>query len=146
MLSLFRTSHAKSVKNSPAVQEARVWFLGWEDSPGEGNGNILQYYCSGSSEMEEPAGLQSMEPQGSGPAAPLNCRHPVPIAVEPHYAGAPWRFCRLVSSPLQWSEYCHSKASHRSVWFPRVLKIMFTLCVYMLSCSVMCVSLQPDGL
>ena len=23
----------------------RVQFLGWEDSPGEGNGNLLQYSC-----------------------------------------------------------------------------------------------------
>ena len=31
------------VKNLPAVQETRVWSLDWEDSPGEGNGNPLQY-------------------------------------------------------------------------------------------------------
>ena len=35
---------AQSVKNLPAVQETWVRFLGWEDSPGEGNGNPLQ--CS----------------------------------------------------------------------------------------------------
>ena len=32
-------------KNLPAVQETWVWFLGREDSPGEGNGNPLQYSC-----------------------------------------------------------------------------------------------------
>ena len=32
------------VKNPPAVQETQVGPLGWEDSPGEGNGNALQ--CS----------------------------------------------------------------------------------------------------
>ena len=35
------------VKNSPAMQEAQVWSLGWEKSPGEGNGNPLQYSCLG---------------------------------------------------------------------------------------------------
>ena len=33
------------VKNLPAVRETWVWSLGWEDSPGEGNGSPLQ--CSG---------------------------------------------------------------------------------------------------
>ena len=33
------------VKNLPAVQEAGVRSLGWEDSPGEANGNPLQYSC-----------------------------------------------------------------------------------------------------
>ena len=36
---------AQSVKNLPAVQETRVRSLGWEDSPGEGNGNPLQNPC-----------------------------------------------------------------------------------------------------
>ena len=31
------------------MQETRVRFLGWEDSPGEGNGNPLQFSC-----MENP--------------------------------------------------------------------------------------------
>ena len=30
-------------KNLPAVQETWVQFLGWEEPPGEGNGNPLQY-------------------------------------------------------------------------------------------------------
>ena len=33
------------VKNLPAMQETWVQFLGQEDSPGEGNGNPLQYSC-----------------------------------------------------------------------------------------------------
>ena len=36
-----------AVKNLPVVQETQVQFLGWEDSPGEGNGNPLQYSCLG---------------------------------------------------------------------------------------------------
>ena len=34
--------------NPPAMQETKntqVWSLGWEDSPGRGNGNSLQYSC-----------------------------------------------------------------------------------------------------
>ena len=34
---------AQLVKNQPAKQETWVWSLGWEDSPGEGNGYQLQY-------------------------------------------------------------------------------------------------------
>ena len=129
----------QSIKNSPAMQEAWVWFLGWEDSSGEGNGSTLQYYCSGSSGTEEPAGLQSMGSQESGTAEPLNRCHTVPIAVEPSYVGAPWRFCRFVSSPLQWSEYGHNKARHRSFWFPRVFKnYVYTLCVYAQLLSYVC--------
>ena len=33
------------VKNLPAMQEAWVRSQGWEDSPGKGNGNPLQYSC-----------------------------------------------------------------------------------------------------
>ena len=36
---------AQSVKILPAMQEIWVQFLGWEESPGEGNGNPLQYSC-----------------------------------------------------------------------------------------------------
>ena len=38
---------AQSVKNPPVMQEIRVPSLGWEDSPGEGNGNPLQDSCLG---------------------------------------------------------------------------------------------------
>ena len=33
------------VKNPPAMQETWVRSLGWEDSPGGGHGNPLQYSC-----------------------------------------------------------------------------------------------------
>ena len=36
---------AQMVKNPLAMQEAQVRSLGWEDSPGEGNTNPLQYSC-----------------------------------------------------------------------------------------------------
>ena len=36
---------AQMVKTLPAMQETQVPSLGWEDSPGEGNGNPLQYSC-----------------------------------------------------------------------------------------------------
>ena len=36
---------AQMVKHPPAMQETWVRALAWEDSPGEGNGNPLQYSC-----------------------------------------------------------------------------------------------------
>ena len=36
---------ASVVKNHPAKQETQVWSLSWEDPPGEGNCNPLQYSC-----------------------------------------------------------------------------------------------------
>ena len=36
---------AQRLKRLSAMQETWVRFLGWEDSPGEGNGNPLQYSC-----------------------------------------------------------------------------------------------------
>ena len=46
---------AELVKNLPAMQETWVWFLGREDSPGEGNGNPLKYSC-----LENPHGQRSL--------------------------------------------------------------------------------------
>ena len=40
---------AQRVKHLPMMQETKVRSLGWEDSPGEGNGNPLQYSC-----LEDP--------------------------------------------------------------------------------------------
>ena len=40
---------AQSVKNLPAMQDTRVWSLGWGRSPREGSGNPLQYSCLGNS-------------------------------------------------------------------------------------------------
>ena len=34
---------AQTVKNLPAMQETKVQSQGWEYTPGEGNGNPLQY-------------------------------------------------------------------------------------------------------
>ena len=36
---------AQTIKNLLAVQETQVRSQGWEDIPGEGNGNPLQYSC-----------------------------------------------------------------------------------------------------
>ena len=36
---------AQKLKRLPAMRETQVRSLGWEDSPGEGNGNPLQYSC-----------------------------------------------------------------------------------------------------
>ena len=36
---------AQMVKHLPTMQETWVQSLGWKDSPGEGNGNPLQYSC-----------------------------------------------------------------------------------------------------
>ena len=51
---------AQVVKHLSIIQETQVRFLGWKDSPGEGNGNPLQYVCLENPMMEEPGGLQSM--------------------------------------------------------------------------------------
>ena len=48
MMSVFHfcdTLVAQRVKSLPAMKETWVRSLGWEDSPGEGNGNLLQYSC-----------------------------------------------------------------------------------------------------
>ena len=51
---------AQMVKNLPSMQETQVQPLGWEDPPGEGNGNTLQYFARRIPWTEEPGGLQSM--------------------------------------------------------------------------------------
>ena len=45
LLSLFMPLVAQMVKNLPAMWETWVQSLGWEGSPGEGNGNPLQHPC-----------------------------------------------------------------------------------------------------
>ena len=45
---------AQTVKRLPTLQETRVQSLGWEDSPGEGNGSPLQYSC-----LENPMDLRA---------------------------------------------------------------------------------------
>ena len=44
------------INNPPAVQETWVGSLGWEDSPGGGHGNPLQYSC-----LENSYGQRSRE-------------------------------------------------------------------------------------
>ena len=41
------SSLCQTVKNLPAMQETQVQSLGQGKSPGEGNGNPLQYSCLG---------------------------------------------------------------------------------------------------
>ena len=36
---------AQTVKRLPAMRKTHIRSPGWEDSPGEGNGNPLQYSC-----------------------------------------------------------------------------------------------------
>ena len=57
---------AQSVKNLPAVQETWVWSLGWEDSPGEGNGNPLHHPYLENLMDRGACGLQSMGLQRVG--------------------------------------------------------------------------------
>ena len=49
------------VKNLPANAGDMGLILGLGRSPGEGNGNPLQYSCLGNPWTERPSGLQSME-------------------------------------------------------------------------------------
>ena len=56
-------SLAQSVKNPPAMQETWVQFLGWEDFPGEGNGNPLQHSC-----LENPMNRPAWQ------ASPWGCK------------------------------------------------------------------------
>ena len=46
---------AWTVKNPPAMWETWVRSLGWEDSPGGGHGNPLQYSC-----LENPHGQRCL--------------------------------------------------------------------------------------
>ena len=48
------------VKNPPANQGDTGWIPGSGRSPGEGNGNPLQYSCWEIPWTEEPGGLQAM--------------------------------------------------------------------------------------
>ena len=54
------------VKNLPAVQETPGSIPGSGKSPGEGNGNPLQYSCLENPWTEDPGGLQCMELQRVG--------------------------------------------------------------------------------
>ena len=54
---------AQTVKNPPIKQETRVRFLGREDPPGEGNGNLLQCSCL-ENPMERGAWWAAYSPWG----------------------------------------------------------------------------------
>ena len=54
---LWASPVAQTGKSLPAVWETRVHSLGQEGSPGEGNGNPLQYPCLENSVDEEPCVL-----------------------------------------------------------------------------------------
>ena len=54
---------AQRLKCLPPMQETWVRSLGREDSPGEGNGNPLQYTCLEKAMTEKPSRLQSMGSQ-----------------------------------------------------------------------------------
>ena len=45
MMKLWASLVAQRLKCLPAMWETWVQSLGWEDSPGEGNSNPLQYSC-----------------------------------------------------------------------------------------------------
>ena len=53
---------AQMVKNLSAMQETQVQFLGWEDPPGEGNGNPVWYSFPG--EFHRPRSLAGYSPWG----------------------------------------------------------------------------------
>ena len=55
---------AQTVKNQPAKWGDLGSVPGWGRSPGEGNGNPLQYSHPRIPWTEKPGGLQSMGPQG----------------------------------------------------------------------------------
>ena len=57
---------AQTIKNLLAVQEIQVQSLYQERSPGEGNGNLLQYSCLEIPRTEESGGLQSTGSQKIG--------------------------------------------------------------------------------
>ena len=58
---------AQRLKRLPAMRETWVQSLGWEDSPGEQNGNLLQYSCLENTMDGESHGRRSLvdySPQG----------------------------------------------------------------------------------
>ena len=61
------STRGSAVKTLLPMQETQVQSLGWEDSPGEGNGSTFQYSCLGNP-MDRGAwcGLPSMRSQRVG--------------------------------------------------------------------------------
>ena len=56
------------VKNLPTMRETWVQFLNWEDSPGGGHGNPLQYCC-----LENPQGWRSLVAPGESQRGGHDC-------------------------------------------------------------------------
>ena len=57
---------AQMVKYLPAVQETRIWFMGWEDALEKGIATHLSILAWRIPGTEEPGGLQFMESQRAG--------------------------------------------------------------------------------
>ena len=73
------------------MQEIQVWSLGQQNSPGEGNGNSLQYSCLENPMDRKPGGLQSAGSQSV--AHDYTCMHTV-IKAKP-----------LKSTQMSWGWY-----------------------------------------
>ena len=84
---LWASRVAQLVKNLPTMQDIWVRFLGWEDAPGERNGNPLQYSCP-----ENPHGLCSLP--GSSVHGIARVRHD--LATKPTPTRIDWRGQRYV--------------------------------------------------
>ena len=131
---------AQMVKSLPAIQETWVWSLGREDSPGEGNGNLLQYsYLEKSHGQSSMVGyIQSMGLQRAGhnwvtflsSFFPLTCAWPDLIKTtifckaQPHKTKLVYHgfncwlpCCRLVVQFLNGFQYItsHSNSTQRGV-------------------------------
>ena len=79
---------AQSVKNSPAMwetEETQVRYLGQEDSPGEGNGNLPQHSCL---ENSMDRGALGATVQRAAKSQTRLCRAPQsPIERQPQFQG-----------------------------------------------------------
>ena len=62
----FMASLAQMVKNLPAMEDTRVWFLDWEDPLEKGMATHLSILAWRIPKTEEPGGLQSVGSQGVG--------------------------------------------------------------------------------
>ena len=76
---------AQTIKNLPTLQEIQVQSLGWEDSPGEGNGYSLQYAC-----LENPMDREAWK-------APVHVRMALPASKPSKHT------YRLLETASEWS-------------------------------------------
>ena len=103
---------AHTIRSLPAVQETRVQSLGREDSPGEGNGNPLQYPCLENS-MEEGAWQSTVRHNWRDLAMHLPLGHPS------HLPPYPIPLC--LSSPKSQSKFPFVTFTYGNVSFPATL-------------------------